>query len=147
MAWTLIAIGKLRSGPLHALQTDLMKRFVPPLRLIELEARAARESERSADEAALILKAIPGQAQVLAMDERGRSLSSREMAQQLASFQRPAVFVIGGAQGLHDSVRARADDLWSLGRMTWPHLWARVLLIEQLYRSQQIHRGHPYHKE
>lgn len=94
---------------------------------------------------------MPAGARLIALDERGRQWTSREFAERLAAWRdagAPALaFAIGGADGLGEAVTSGADWIMSLGAMTWPHLLARVMLLEQLYRAQQILAGHPYHRE
>src|SRR4029079_16926727 len=102
-------------------------------------------------EAELILAAVPPAARLVALDERGTPWTSRQFAERLASWRDAGAaalaFAIGGADGLGQAVVDRADAVLSLGPMTWPHLLARSLLLEQLYRAQQILAGHPYHRE
>jgi 23S rRNA (pseudouridine1915-N3)-methyltransferase len=104
-----------------------------------------------AREAALILEALPARARLIALDERGATWSSRDLADRLAAWRDQSVaelaFAIGGVDGLGAEVLDRADAILSLGAMTWPHLLVRSLLLEQLYRAQQILAGHPYHRE
>jgi len=104
-----------------------------------------------AREAALILGALPARARLIALDERGAMWSSRGLADRLAAWRDQGMaelaFAIGGADGLGPGVLDRADAILSLGPMTWPHLLVRSLLLEQLYRAQQILAGHPYHRE
>lgn len=99
----------------------------------------------------MIVAALPQEARLVALDERGAAWSSVELANCLA-FWRDAgngavAFAIGGADGLGSAVIERADAVLSLGKMTWPHLLARGMLLEQLYRAQQILAGHPYHRD
>ena len=86
----------------------------------------------------------------LALDERGKSLTSEAFAKTLARWRdegtADVAFVIGGADGLADTLRKRARLLLSLGAMTWPHMLVRGLLAEQLYRAERIWAGHPYHR-
>ena len=88
---------------------------------------------------------------VIALDERGEALDTAGLARRLAAWRasgtQELLFLIGGAQGLDSEVKAAADLVLSLGRMTWPHMLARGLLAEQLYRAQQILAGHPYHRD
>jgi 23S rRNA (pseudouridine1915-N3)-methyltransferase len=87
---------------------------------------------------------------VVALDERGRELSTRELATWLAARQRDGrdvAFLIGGPDGLAPGVRERCDFQWSLSRLTLPHALVRVVLAEQLYRAHTILTGHPYHRE
>lgn len=88
---------------------------------------------------------------MVALDERGAAWSSAELAKRLAVWgdtrNRAVAFAIGGAGGLGSAVIERADAVLSLGKMTWPHLLVRGMLLEQLYRAQQILAGHPYHRD
>ena len=87
----------------------------------------------------------------IVLDERGEQLSSMELAQRLERWRdggrREACFFIGGADGVGDTVRGEADLLIAFGRMTWPHLMARSMLAEQLWRATSILANHPYHRE
>lgn len=107
--------------------------------------------KRKAMESKAILDALSGKDFVIAMDERGRDLKSRELAKKLTAWiedpGRTPCFVIGGAYGFDKSVRDRADLLLSLGKPTWPHELCRVMLLEQLYRAASINRGTPYHHD
>ena len=100
-------------------------------------------------EAKRIRAAVPQGAVTIALDERGTQLSSQELADRLRTWRMngsdPA-FVIGGADGLDPALKAEADTLWSLSRLTLPHALVRVLLAEQLYRAATIVQGHPYHR-
>jgi 23S rRNA (pseudouridine1915-N3)-methyltransferase len=123
-----------------------------PLELIEVEERKPLPTDRRrAAEAVLLLRAIPSDAAIVALDETGKSLSSRVLASRIGHWRddgRASIaFVIGGADGLDDSVRSRAELVLSLGALTWPHLLVRGMLAEQIYRSQQILAGHPYHRD
>lgn len=86
---------------------------------------------------------------VVALDERGKTWSTLELAQKLDNWRmqgRDVTFLIGGAEGLADACRARANDILSLSAMTLPHALVRVLLAEQLYRAWTVVSGHPYHR-
>jgi len=125
---------------------------VPPIAIVELEVRQrSAATVLKAREAALILAALPIRARLIALDERGAMWSSRGFAERLAVWRDQSTaelaFAIGGADGLGREVFDRADATLSLGPMTWPHLLVRSLLLEQLYRAQQILAGHPYHRE
>jgi 23S rRNA (pseudouridine1915-N3)-methyltransferase len=125
---------------------------VPPVSLVEVEEkRRLTGAELKQREAALILAALPADARLVALDERGATWTSRQFADRLAGWRNGGAgvlaFAIGGADGLGQAVIERADAVLSLGQMTWPHLLARSLLLEQLYRTQQILAGHPYHRD
>ncbi len=122
--------------------------------LIELkpEKRAAGASTSRIQklEAERIRAALPLQALLVALDERGRQVTTVELAQYLARWMQEGAspcFVIGGADGLDASVRENADLLMSLSHLTLPHGLARVMLAEQLYRAVSLLKGHPYHRE
>jgi 23S rRNA (pseudouridine1915-N3)-methyltransferase len=134
------------------LQALYAGRIVPSPAIVELEIRqrlpAAMLKER---EAALILKALPSGIPLIALDEHGAAWSSRDLATQVAVWRdrgsSELAFAIGGAEGLGAAVLEHAQANLSLGPMTWPHLLVRGMLLEQLYRAQQILAGHPYHRE
>jgi len=98
-----------------------------------------------------LLKAVPVGAFVIALDGAGKTLSSAAFAKRLGAWRDGGVkdiaFLIGGANGLDGAVTGAADLVLSLGAMTWPHLLARAMLVEQIYRAQCILSGHPYHRE
>lgn len=102
----------------------------------------AKESQR------ILQRLKPGDF-VVALDERGKPWSSTDLARELGRWQnhQPSVaLVIGGPEGLTDEVLARANQVWSLSALTFPHGLARVIVAEQLYRAWTILNGHPYHK-
>jgi 23S rRNA (pseudouridine1915-N3)-methyltransferase len=151
MRLVLAAVGRLKSGPLKALERHYAERITWPLLIREVEERRKLPPrELKAREGALLRAAVPPGATLVALDERGSELSSDAFALRLGRWRDDGVaelaFVIGGADGLDPLLRADADLVLSLGRMTWPHLLARGLLLEQLYRAQQILAGHPYHR-
>ncbi len=125
---------------------------MPPAAIVELEEkRRLPPPELKTREAELILAALPAGARLVALDQRGAEWSSRELADRLRTWRDSGIgaiaFAIGGAEGLGPAVIERADAVLSLGMMTWPHLLVRCMLLEQLYRAQQILAGHPYHRE
>ena len=139
----------MRAGPEAELFARYVVRLRPALEVTELaEARgSAAEVKRREGEA--ILAALPAQALAVALDMGGEAPDSEALAARLDGWlggQRPLCFVIGGAEGLSAAVMARADHAVSLGRLTWPHMLARVMLAEQLYRARSITQGHPYHR-
>jgi len=145
----LIAVGRLRAGPEQELFAQYAGRLRPALAVTEVaEGRgAAAEIRRREGEA--ILAALPPGAYAVALDQGGQAPDSEALARLVERWLdqgRPLCFVVGGAEGLDPAVLARADALLALGPMTWPHLLARALLAEQLYRAQCIRTGHPYHR-
>ena len=127
-------------------------RLAPPVTIVELEEkRRLPPTELKLREAELILGARPPGARLVALDQKGAGWTSRDFADRLAAWRDAGTgavaFAIGGAEGLGPSVIESADAVLSLGAMTWPHLLARCMLLEQLYRAQQILAGHPYHRD
>jgi 23S rRNA (pseudouridine1915-N3)-methyltransferase len=151
MRLSIVAVGRLRAGPHEALVRHYAERLTSPLVIREVEEKRPLPPTKLRErEAALLLAASPLGATLIALDERGTSMSSEAFARRLAAWRDAGVadltFLIGGAEGLADSLRQKAALLLSLGPMTWPHLLARGMLLEQLYRAQQILAGHPYHR-
>ena len=125
---------------------------MPPPAIVEVEERRPLPPEQlKLREGELILGALPAGVPFVALDERGTQWSSRALAKRIAAWRNQGrselVFAIGGADGLHRAVLDRADVILALSSMTWPHLLVRGMLLEQLYRAQQILAGHPYHRQ
>lgn len=156
MQLRICAVGRLRAGPEKALVDDYLDRCAKtgralslgPCDVVEVEDR---KNTGRFTEAALLAKAIPDGAAVVALDERGRTLTSPKFARRLEDWrddgQRHVCFLIGGADGLEPALVQRADLSLSFGTMVWPHMLARVMLAEQLYRATTILAGKPYHRE
>jgi 23S rRNA (pseudouridine1915-N3)-methyltransferase len=149
------AVGRLRAGPERDLVDDYLQRADRTGRALGLGPVTEHEVEDKrgggmAAEGDLLSRAVPSGAVLVVLDERGKTLSSPELAAQLAAWRdggrQDAAFVIGGADGIDPSLRARADLAISFGRMVWPHLLIRVMLAEQLYRATTILSGAPYHR-
>ena len=135
---------------------EYTRRMPPEIRvdLVELkpeERGAGRSTDRAKTlEGERILAALPNGAALVALDERGKGVSTQGLSVMLSEWMRDGshpAFVIGGADGLSDAVRSRADKIVSLSTLTLPHGLARVLLAEQLYRAWTILARHPYHRE
>ncbi|MBT9386358.1 23S rRNA (pseudouridine(1915)-N(3))-methyltransferase RlmH [Pseudooceanicola sp. CBS1P-1] len=149
------AIGKLRKGPEKALIDDYLDRAGKTGRALGLGPCTLHEAEDKkgggmAAEAELLSRMIPEGAALVCLDERGKLMTSPDFADQLARWRddgiRDAAFVIGGADGIDPALRARADLSISFGKMVWPHMLARAMLSEQLYRAATILAGSPYHR-
>src|SRR5579883_1291702 len=133
----LVAVGRLKSGPHQALAQHYAERLTPPPTIREVEEkRPLPPSELKLREGALLLAAVPAGATLVALDERGKQFASEAFARRLAAWRDSGVadlaFLIGGAEGLADGVRQKAELVLSLGAMTWPHLLVRGMLLEQL---------------
>lgn len=149
MRVAIVAIGRAKAGPELSLFEHYRGRMRWAVTLRELDVRAP-DAQRRGREAETLLAAIPSGAKVVALDERGTMPGSEAFAATLGQWRdggdADIAFLIGGADGFDDSVRRRADLVLALGRLTWPHMLVRALLMEQLYRAQQILAGHPYHR-
>jgi 23S rRNA (pseudouridine1915-N3)-methyltransferase len=124
-----------------------------PLELVEVEPGLRGRNRDAAramhDEGARVLAALPKQAHVVVLDGRGKAHSSEQLAQRLEHWRgqgRDLVFLIGGPEGHAPEATARADEQWSLGPLTLPHMLVRLVLAEQLYRAAALLANHPYHR-
>jgi 23S rRNA (pseudouridine1915-N3)-methyltransferase len=125
------------------------ERIRPRLTVTEVPDGRGSAVEIKRREAEALLVALPATAFVVALDLDGAAPGSESLAKMLDRWLeagRPVCFLIGGAEGLEASVLARADATLSLGPLTWPHMLARVMLAEQIYRARAISAGHPYHR-
>jgi 23S rRNA (pseudouridine1915-N3)-methyltransferase len=152
----ILAVGRMKAGLEKALYDVYAQRLTPPIQMDEVEEKRPLPSPAlKAREAELLLAALEGgkaiRRAVVALDERGKSLSSRDFATRLQRFETDGIaelaFLIGGADGHGQAVLDRADLKLSLGAMTWPHMMVRAMLAEQIYRARQILAGHPYHRD
>ncbi len=159
MKISLHAVGRMKKGP----ERDLFDRYFDRARAVgknlnmvvlpvkeHAEGRGQRPLDRKAQEARDLLSHIDDKAYILALDERGKSISSSDFA-KLIEKERDCgrghfCLMIGGADGFDGLIRERADQLISFGAMTWPHQMVRIMAAEQIYRSFCIVSGHPYHK-
>ena len=153
MKVTIIAMGRLQKGPHMELIENYQKRLPWPVTIKELDIKkpAQRAEDRKAQEAEKLLQALPPAAAIIALDERGKDLSSRQLASKIENFQDSGIkdlaFFIGGADGLDASIRSKAHLVLGLGNLTWPHMMVRSMLMEQIYRSWSILNNHPYHRD
>ena len=135
----IVARGRIGRGPEAELVDRYLKRLAWPARLTELPDSGGK------------MPAVEGQIRTVMLDETGEMLGSRAFAERLGKWRDDGVretrFLIGAADGFDDRERANADLLLSFGRATWPHLLARAMLAEQLWRATSILANHPYHRE
>jgi 23S rRNA (pseudouridine1915-N3)-methyltransferase len=159
MRIVIAAVGRLKQGPERELAADYRKRAeavgrnsgLRDFEIVEIrESRAQDAERRRTEESIAIANVIPDRAIVAMLDERGDNLDSAAFAGLLRKWReedRPAAcFVIGGADGLAQSLRDRAKPKLAFGTATWPHQLVRIMLLEQLYRAGTILAGHPYHR-
>ena len=135
----IVARGRIGRGPEAELVDRYVKRLAWPVRLTELPDSGGKTPP------------VEGQTRIVMLDETGEMLGSRAFADRLGKWRdegiRETRFLIGAADGFDDTERANADLLLSFGRATWPHLLARAMLAEQLWRATSILANHPYHRE
>lgn len=135
----IVARGKIGRSPEAELVERYLKRIAWPTKLTELPERGGN------------VPPLAGNSVTIVLDERGKSLSSTELAKQLERWRddgkREARFLIGAADGHEEEQRRSADLLLSFGPATWPHLLVRAMLAEQLFRATSILANHPYHRE
>jgi 23S rRNA (pseudouridine1915-N3)-methyltransferase len=135
----IVARGKIGRSPEADLVERYLKRIAWPTKVTELPERGGKPPELSSGAVTVVL------------DERGQALSSMQLAKTLEGWRdggkREAQFLIGAADGHADSERAAADLLLSFGPATWPHMLARAMLAEQLFRATSILANHPYHRQ
>ncbi len=141
----IICIGKLKTtSPFATAIIDYTKRLTGVLKIIELTGHNQK------DELSKIHSKIDKNTALICLDETGKSLPSIDFAKKLEqiSLTAPKIqFIIGGADGLNDDLRQQSKLLLSFGKQTWPHMMVRLMLVEQIYRAQQILANHPYHRE
>ncbi|HTG38957.1 23S rRNA (pseudouridine(1915)-N(3))-methyltransferase RlmH [Sphingomonas sp.] len=134
-----VARGRIGRGPEHELVERYLKRVGWPVRITELPDAGGR------------MPAVEPGTRIVMLDEKGDQATSMAFADRLGRWRDDGVrevrFLIGAADGFDDDARAGADWLIAFGRMTWPHLMARAMLAEQLWRATSILAGHPYHRE
>lgn len=135
----IVARGRIGRGPEAELVDRYLKRITWPMRTTELPDQGGR------------IPVLEPQSRLVLLDETGELLGSKAFADRLGRWRddgvREARFMIGAADGFDAAERAGADLLLSFGRMTWPHLMARAMLAEQLWRATSILANHPYHRE
>lgn len=155
-----LAVGRMKKGAEAEIADRYLKRAVQAgravgIRNIEIveirESRAQDAERRKLEESIAIANLIADDAAVVLLDERGEGIGSAAFADQIGRWrdggQAVAAFVIGGADGLAETLRDRARLTLSFGQATWPHQLVRIMLLEQLYRAVTILSGHPYHRE
>ena len=147
----IIVVGKVKKGPWYDLIDDYVTRTKWDVHVIEVESKFTDSKAQQSHEQRLILEKLDEDSFIIVMDERGDGLRSLDFAQTIQKIQTTGAdkitFLIGGAEGFTDDVRNKANMMLSFGQQTWPHVMVRVMLLEQVYRAQQIIAGHPYHRE
>lgn len=146
-----------KDSEINALCSDYIKRITGNFAIIDTPTKIKSNDghelvkQKQAESILKLLEKLPNNTAIIALDERGRDMTSPQLATQFSKFNvdgySSLCFVIGGAFGLASGVLDRAHLKLSFGKMVWPHRLVGVMLLEQIYRAQQINAGHPYHKE
>jgi 23S rRNA (pseudouridine1915-N3)-methyltransferase len=155
MKLVIVAVGQRVPDWAQTAWDDYAKRFPPELKIelkaVKTEPRGSKTLDTLlAAERERIQAAIPKNARIVALDERGTNLTTKALAQRLQDWQLggdDVALIIGGPDGLEPAFRQAAHERVRLSDLTLPHAMARVLLIEQLYRAWSVNAGHPYHRE
>lgn len=153
MRLSILAVGQIRGSDEAALFDTYAKRIAQAGRHIGLDGLHLNEikEQSGANEKLLAQLDARRDALIVALDETGKDMGSRQWAEKIGQWRDDGrgelICILGGADGLSQELRARADMCLSLGKMTWPHLLARALLAEQIYRAISILSGHPYHRD
>ena len=147
----IIAVGKETPASLKGLQQEYVKRLQPHVEISWklLQASRASDAERArVQESKMISAELKTNDTIILLDERGKQQTNEEFSrtfEQLAGKHGRMVIVIGGAFGVDDELRQRADYVWSFSKLVFPHQLIRVMLLEQLYRTFAVLNNHPYH--
>lgn len=160
MQLEIYAVGRMKAGPERELYDRYADRIVKAGRQMHLagpyltelaESRARETNQRKNEEAAEILSRLDPGTKLVSLDEHGKDVSSQAFAEIIQAEQIEGVptlaFAIGGPDGHGEEIKQRAYRSLRFGSLTWPHQMARVMLVEQIYRSITILSGHPYHRE
>lgn len=148
--FTIIAVGRMRDKAELDLFNRYAKRIRPYLNLIEIQESKGHPADIKVKDTQNLLKAVPEKSLIISLDEGGKNHNSIDFAghmQKWLELTKSVTFIIGGAEGLHASAIEASHAVISLGKLTWPHMIARILLAEQIYRAQTIMLGHPYHRQ
>jgi 23S rRNA (pseudouridine1915-N3)-methyltransferase len=146
----IIAVDKLREPYLQDGCSLYLQRIAPMMPISVTEVRPSTGEDGASAEGEAILRHVRDGVSFWALDQVGHNVTSHELARRLSSAEhsgcRLLILAIGGANGLSQGVRRRAEFIWSLSELTFLHEMARLIVLEQLYRAAKINRGDPYHR-
>lgn len=152
MKFNILSIGKCKDVSCETLFNEYKKRMNFDINLKELTLKKSYEGEKLKEEEGKLLLQNCGtnNSKIISLDERGKIISTIDFYNLIMNYQNSGVgevdFIIGGPEGLSQEVRDKSNFILSLGKMVFPHIFVRVMLIEQLYRVYTLQNGHPYHK-
>jgi len=155
MKISLVAVGKKTPEWIHSGINHYQKQLPKTMnfRIVEIEAQSRKLKDIQKiknTEGNLLIDACVGSNVVIAFDEKGTQKSTKDLAKYLKKWQQNGdniSFLIGGADGLSDECKSNANNVWSLSKLTLPHLMARLMVVEQLYRANSLLINHPYHRD
>ena len=147
----IIAVGRIRSGPEKTLIENYSRRIKWPIEFREVEEKKKLKGlELKKRQGDLLLNQCPPESKIIVLDQCGKNLPSTELANVFKNWQgnrvKEVCMLIGGADGVDENISKNVDLTISLSNMTFPHMLARIILVEQIYRSETIINNHPYHK-
>ena len=148
---TILACGKIKKDSTSDMLDHYQKQFKWSVKVKEFNVSVNDAVAKKKQENELLLEAIDNGAYLIVLDETGKDIGSRDFAALIEKQQQISTkhiqIVIGGADGLTDEVRKRANYMLRFGKMTWPHKMVRLMLFEQIFRAQSIIDNHPYHRD
>ena len=156
MQINIVAVGKRQADWVDKGVNEYIKRFPPELKVQLHQVAAVKRNRNNSrenitrQEAERISSHIPTNHRLVVLDEKGKPLDTLALSGKIESWMQQGInasFVIGGADGVDESLRQQADELLSLSAFTFPHGLARIVLVEQLYRAWSVLRNHPYHRQ
>jgi 23S rRNA (pseudouridine1915-N3)-methyltransferase len=143
MKINIVSIGKFKDNNYERLYYEYKKRIPYNILLKELEIKNKYSTDKMIEEEGKLLLENCSKKNIISLDERGKIMTTNEFCGLITN---DVNFIIGGSNGLSKQVKDKSDFILSLGKMVFPHLMVRVILIEQIYRTYTLKIGHPYHK-
>ena len=149
MKYIISAIGKTKAQQEDLITLKYLKR-IKNIEIKQYEIKLNNKQKKIEEEGLRLISSTPSNGRLVLLDEQGENLSSPELAKMVLDWRNNNIayinFAIGGAFGNGDQIKRRADKIIALGKLTWPHQMAKMMIAEQIYRIETIIQGHPYHK-
>ena len=150
MKYFIIAIGHMKNSPEEKVFNKFYKRLKNKIFIKEYVSNLSSQKLRKEDESKKLFSMAKGLGKKILLDKSGKEISSIQLSKLINDWKNQGhnsiSFLIGGSEGFDDKIMKNIDYSLSLGKMTWPHLMARTMLLEQIYRSETILSNHPYHR-
>ena len=149
MKYIISAIGKTKTQQEDLITLKYLKR-IKNIEIKQYEIKLNNKQKKIEEEGLKLISSTPSNGRLVLLDEQGENLTSPELAKMVLDWRNNNIayinFAIGGAFGNGDQIKRRADKIIALGKLTWPHQMAKMMIAEQIYRIETIIQGHPYHK-